>query len=130
MNKNNKKKSVIKGVINDVNEIEDNNNNIITTNINNTHNEHEFVPNTNVCKINNNEHSNNSSNNSNTNNELLFQQIFPQITKNNIDFTTYEEYENYLARMKFTHEHAKSQNSSQTAIMPKHIDKIIIHEEE
>ena len=51
MNKKNKKKSLMKDVIDNVNEIEDNNNNIITTNINNSHNEHEFVPNTNVCKI-------------------------------------------------------------------------------
>ena len=44
MNKINKRKNIMKGVVNGVNEIEDINNN-------NAHNEHEFVPNTNVCKI-------------------------------------------------------------------------------
>ena len=50
--------------VDDVNEIEDNDNNIIT----NVHNKIEFVSNTNICKINyNNERSGDN------NNEFLFQ---------------------------------------------------------
>ena len=61
----------------------------------------------------------------------FFKQIFPQIIKNNIDFTTYEKYGNYIAKMKFFHEHMTTHNCSQMmTIIPKHVDKIIIHEED
>ena len=123
MNKKIKQRCIKKSVGDGVNDVEHS-----ITNANNTYNENdEFGPNRSVCKTSNaNEQTTSTDNN---HNELLFQQIFPQIISSNIDFNTYEEYEDYLARVQFMHNKVKGQ-SVETAILPKHIDDIIIHEEE
>ena len=86
-------------------------------------------PNISAMNKNNNLTSENGEEISNNNEINPLKKLFPTIQKKEIEFENYEDYEDHLTELKIKEEQKKKEESKKE-IKLKHIDEIVIHDEE
>ena len=86
-------------------------------------------PNISAMNKNNNLTSENGEEISNNNEINPLKKLFPTIQKKEIEFENYEDYEDHLTELKIKEEQKKKEESKKE-IKFKHIDEIVIHDEE